>query len=128
MMAQYTQAALVSECKVLAHPASIDSIPTSGAQEDHVSMGWLAGLKLRQVLEHVRTILAIETLCAAQAVELQRPLDPAPGTAAALRALRDLVPFLEQDRDLSADISAASGLVRDGVLVAAAGATVGKLA
>ena len=128
MMAQYTQAALVSECKVLAHPASIDSIPTSGAQEDHVSMGWLAGLKLRQVLEHVRTILAIEALCAAQAVELQKPLEPAPGTTAALRALREHVPFLEEDRDLSADISAASGLVRDGVLVAAVGAAMGDLA
>ena len=128
MMAQYTQASLVSECKVLAHPASVDSIPTSGSQEDHVSMGWLAGLKLRQVLEHVRTILAIEALCAAQAVELQRPLEPAAGTTAALRAFREQVPFLEEDRDLSADISAASGLVRDGALVAAAGAAVGDLA
>jgi histidine ammonia-lyase len=128
MMAQYTQAALVSECKVLAHPASSDSIPTSGSQEDHVSMGWLAGLKLRQVLEHVRTILAIEALCAAQAVELQRPLEPAPGTGAVLGTLREHVPFLEEDRDLSADITAASGLVRDGTLVAAVRSTVGELA
>jgi histidine ammonia-lyase len=127
MMAQYTQAALVSECKVLSHPASLDSIPTSGSQEDHVSMGWLAGLKLRQVLDHVRTILAIEVLCAAQAVGLQGPLEPGPGTGAAVRALREHVPFLEEDRDVSADISAASGLVRDGALVAAAGAVVGDL-
>jgi histidine ammonia-lyase len=91
-------------------------------------MGWLAGLKLRQVLEHVRTILAIEALCAAQAVELQRPLEPAAGTTAALRAFREQVPFLEEDRDLSADISAASGLVRDGALVAAVAAAVGDLA
>jgi histidine ammonia-lyase len=128
MMAQYTQAALVSECKVLGHPASLDSIPTSGSQEDHVSMGWLAGLKLRQVLDHIRTIVAIEALCAAQAVDLQGPLEPGPGTAAALRALREHVPFLEEDRDVSVDIAAVSDLVRDGVLVAAAGAVVGDLA
>ncbi|HEV8572793.1 MAG TPA: histidine ammonia-lyase [Actinomycetota bacterium] len=128
MMAQYTQAALVSECKVLAHPASLDSIPTSGAQEDHVSMGWLAGLKLRDVLEHVRTILAIEAMCAAQAVDLQRPLEPGPGTAAALRALREHVHFLEEDRNVSVDIGATAGLVRSGALVAAAEAVVGDLA
>jgi histidine ammonia-lyase len=127
MMAQYTQAALVSECKVLGHPASLDSIPTSGSQEDHVSMGWLAGLKLRQVLEHVQTILAIEALCAAQAVDLQRPLEPGPGTAAVVRALRQHVPFLEEDRDVSADIATASDLVRRGALLAAAAAAVGAL-
>jgi histidine ammonia-lyase len=127
MMAQYTQAALVSECKVLGHPASLDSIPTSGSQEDHVSMGWLAGLKLRQVLDHVRTIVAIEALCAAQAIELQRPLQAGPGTAAAVRALREHVPFLEEDREVAADIAAASDLVREGALVSAAGAVVGEL-
>lgn len=127
MMAQYTQAALVSECKVLSHPASLDSIPTSGTQEDHVSMGWLAGLKLRQVLEHVLTIVAIEALCAAQAVDLHRPLEPGPGTGAALRALRERVPFLDEDRDVSADIGAAAALVREGTLVEAAASVAGDL-
>lgn len=127
MMAQYTQAALVSECKVLGHPASLDSIPTSGTQEDHVSMGWLAGLKLRQVLEHVRTILAVEAVCAAQAVDFHRPLEPGPGTGAALRTLRERVPFLDEDRDVSSDIGAATALVREGILVEAAAAVVGRL-
>lgn len=128
MMAQYTQAALVSECKVLAHPASLDSIPTSGTQEDHVSMGWLSGLKLRRVAGHVRTILAIEALCAGQAVDLRRPLEPGKGTAAALAALRERVPFLEEDRDLSRDIAAAEEAVAGGDLVEAAGGAVGALA
>jgi histidine ammonia-lyase len=127
MMAQYTQAALVSECKVLAHPASLDSIPTSGTQEDHVSMGWLAGLKLRQVLEHVRTIVAIEAVCAAQAVDFHRPLEPGPGTGAALRAFRERVPFLDEDRDVSSDIGAATALVREGTLVESAASVVGRL-
>jgi histidine ammonia-lyase len=126
MLAQYTQAALVSECKVLAQPASLDSIPTSGTQEDHVSMGWLAGLKLRQVLEHLTTILAIEAMCAAQALDL-RDAQPAPGTQAALRAVRGRIPFLEQDRDLSVDIATAADLVRSGVLVESAEQEVNEL-
>ncbi len=127
MLAQYTQAALVSECKLKAHPASLDSIPTSGAQEDHVSMGWHAGLKLRDVLEDVRVVVAIETMCAAQALDLRRPTDPAPGTAAALRAVREAIPFLEEDRDLSVDIERAAGLVREGTLVAAVEERIGGL-
>jgi histidine ammonia-lyase len=127
MLAQYTQAALVSECKVLAHPASLDSIPTSGTQEDHVSMGWLAGLKLRQVLEHVRTILGVEAVCAAQAVDFHRPLGPGPGTSAAHRALRERIPFLDEDRDVSSDIGAAATLVQAGTLVDAAATVVGDL-
>lgn len=127
MMAQYTQAALVSECKVLAHPASLDSIPTSGTQEDHVSMGWLAGLKLRKVLEHAGTVLGIEHLCAAQALDLRRPLEPAAGTGAALRTIRERVPFLEEDREVSADIERAGSLVRERTVVAAAEGEVGAL-
>ncbi|MGH7425208.1 MAG: HAL/PAL/TAL family ammonia-lyase, partial [Candidatus Methylomirabilales bacterium] len=127
MLAQYTQAALVSECKLLAQPASLDSIPTSGTQEDHVSMGWLAGLKLRRVVELVGTILAIEALCAAQAIDLRKPLEPAPGTMGALNALRERVPFLEEDRDLSIDISESTEIVRTGALVDTAAAAVGPL-
>ena len=119
MLAQYTQAALVSESKGLSQPAGLDSIPTSGSQEDHVSMGWTSGLKLRRVLEHAATVVAIEVLCGGQALDLRRPLIPAAGTAAALAALRERVPFLEEDRDVSSDIAAATGLVTDGTLVRA---------
>jgi histidine ammonia-lyase len=119
MIAQYTQAALVSECKGLAHPASVDSIPTSGHQEDHVSMGWTGGLQLAAVLEHVAGVLAIELLCAAQALDLRAPLEPAAGTGAARAAVRGVVRHLDQDRALAPDIAAATALVRDGGLVAA---------
>ena len=127
MLAQYTQAALVSECKVLSAPATLDSIPTSGSQEDHVSMGWLAGLKLRQVVERVRTVVAIEALCAAQALDLHAPLEPAAPTRGAAAALRRLVPFLSEDRELAVDIAAAEDLVREGTLVAAAEDVAGPL-
>jgi len=127
MLAQYTQAALVSECKGLAQPAGLDSIPTSGSQEDHVSMGWTSGLKLRRVLELVATVVGIELLCAAQALDLRRPLVPAAGTAAALAAIRKRVPFLDQDRDLSVDIAAATEMVRDRDVVAAVRAAAGPL-
>lgn len=127
MLAQYTQAALVSECKLLSGPAGLDSIPTSGTQEDHVSMGWLSGLKARQVVDRVRTVLAIELLCAAQALDLRSPLEAAGGTAGAVAALRDRVPFLEHDRDLSEDIGTAEELVGTGVALAAAEAATGPL-
>lgn len=126
MLAQYTQAALVSECKLLAQPAGIDSIPTSGNQEDHVSMGWLSGLKLRRLLEHVRTVVAIEALVAAQALDLRQP-EPARGTGAALRAVRDRVPFLDRDRDVSVDIAAAGELLRSAALIESAEAAAGQL-
>ena len=126
MLAQYTQAALVAECKIMAQPAGLDSIPTSGTQEDHVSMGWLSGLKLRGILQHVGTVLGIEAMCAAQALDL-REQDPGPGTGAVLRAVRADIPFLQADRNLSVDIGAAAGLVREGTLVDAATAEVGRL-
>ncbi len=126
MLAQYTQAALVSECKLLAGPAGVDSIPTSGTQEDHVSMGWLAGLKLRRIVELVATVLAVEAVCAAQALDLREP-DTARGTGAALRAVRARVPFLEHDRDVSEDIAAATDVVRSGGLLEAAAREVGEL-
>jgi histidine ammonia-lyase len=117
MIAQYTQAALVSESKGLAHPASVDSIPTSGHQEDHVSMGWTAGLQLRAVLEHAATVIGIELLCAAQGIDLRSPLAPARGTGAALATLRAVVPHLDEDRELAPDIATATGLVASGALL-----------
>src|SRR4029434_1189995 len=81
MLTQYTAAALVSDCKILAHPASVDSIPTSGHQEDRVSVGWTSGRKLRGVVATARRVLAIEALCAAQAIDLRAPLEPGPAVA-----------------------------------------------
>jgi histidine ammonia-lyase len=127
MLAQYTQAALVTECKMLSTPAGVDSIPTSGTQEDHVSMGWLSGLKARRIVGHVTSVLAVEALCSAQALDLRRPLTPAGGTGAALQTLRARVPFLDADRDVSVDIEGAEALVAAGALVDAAAAAVGEL-
>src|SRR5512132_1079501 len=127
MLTQYTAAALVAECKVLAHPASVDSIPTSGNQEDHVSMGWTAGLKLRRVTANVRRALAIEALCAAQAIDLRAPLRPGAAVAAVLDRVRERVPALDSDRYLAPDLAALERLVADGTLVAAAEEVVGPL-
>jgi len=127
MLAQYTQAQLVSESKSLAQPASVDSIPTSGTQEDHVSMGWLAGLQVRAVVEHVATVLGIEAMCAAQALDLRSHMEPARGTGAARTAVRTLIPFLDADRELAPDIATAASLVRDGVLADAAAEAIGAL-
>jgi histidine ammonia-lyase len=127
MLTQYTAAALVSECKVLAHPASVDSIPTSGNQEDHVSMGWTAGLKLRRVLANARRTIAIEALCAAQAIDLRAPLRPGAAAAAALERLRREVPVLEEDRFLAPDIAAVEALIAGDDLVAAAEQVIGPL-
>jgi histidine ammonia-lyase len=119
MIAHYTQAAIVSECKRLAVPASVDSIPTSAMQEDHVSMGWSAARKLRKAVEGLSTVLAIELLTAARALDLRAPLTPAPATAAAVAALRETVPGPGSDRHLAPDIAAAEQLVRSGALNAA---------
>ncbi len=116
MIAQVTSAALVSENKVLAHPASVDSIPSSAGREDHVSMGMTAALKARSVVENVRTCLAIEMLVAAQALDLRLPLRPAKRVAEAHRRVRDVVPHLDEDRELHRDISAVCRLVDEGGL------------
>src|SRR6202050_3021096 len=92
MIAQYTQAAVVAENRRLAGPASVDSLPTSAMQEDHVSMSWGAARKLRTTVANLRRILAVELVCAARALELRAPLQPAPATAGALRGLRRPVP------------------------------------
>jgi histidine ammonia-lyase len=116
MIAQVTSAALVSENKVLCHPASADSIPSSAGREDHVSMGMAAALKARQVVEQVRTCLAIELLVAAQAVELRKPLRPAARVAEAHARIRAAVPPLDGDRELHRDIAAVCRLVDEGAL------------
>jgi histidine ammonia-lyase len=121
-------AALVSENKVLAHPASVDSIPTSAGQEDHVSMGNAAGLKAWQVLANAERVLAIELLAGAQAVEFHAPLEPGVGVAATRRFVRTHSPRLEEDRSLSADIEAMAAAIRDGSLAAAVEEEVGALA
>lgn len=126
MVAQYTAAALVAESRVLSHPASVESIPTSGSQEDHVSMGWGAGRKLWEVLANATRVIAIELLCAAEGIEQRAPLQPAPGTAAAVAHIRALVPRLTGDRPLGGDIEQMASIIEDGSLAAAVGASAGQ--
>jgi histidine ammonia-lyase len=114
MLAQVTSAALASENKVLCHPASVDSIPSSAGREDHVSMGMTAALKARRVVENVRTCLAVELLVASQALDLRRPLGPARLVAEAHAALREAVPPMDHDRELHRDIEAVCRLVDGG--------------
>ena len=127
MIAQYTQAGIVSDLKRLAVPASVDSIPSSAMQEDHVSMGWSAARKLRRAVDGLTRVLAIEVLTAARALDLRAPLTPAPATAAIVAALRERVPGPGPDRHLAPEIEAAVELVRDGTLVAAAESVTGPL-
>ncbi|MBI4169324.1 MAG: histidine ammonia-lyase [Acidobacteria bacterium] len=127
MMAQVTAAALVSENKILCHPASVDSIPTEAGQEDHVSMGPIAARKARSVVEHALLVIAIETLAACQALDLLLPLRPGRGAEAAHRAVRREVSFMEGDRVLTSDIAAVDRLIRDGALRAAVEAACGAL-
>jgi histidine ammonia-lyase len=127
MIPQYVAASLVSENKVLAHPASVDSIPTSAGQEDHVSMGNVSGLKAWQVLANAEWALAIELLAGVQGVEFLAPLEPGRGVAAARRFVRDLSPRLTDDRPLAGEIDAVAAAIRDGSLVAAVEDDVGVL-
>jgi histidine ammonia-lyase len=125
MIAQYTQAALVSELKRLAVPASVDSIPSSAMQEDHVSMGWSAARKLRRSVDALTRVLAIELLTAARALDFRAPLQPGPATGAVVAALRSAVPGPGHDRFLAPEIEAAVELVRSGAAVAAAESALG---
>jgi histidine ammonia-lyase len=127
MLAQYTAAALVARNRLLAQPASVDSVPTSGMQEDHVSMGWGAALKLRELLDNVAAILAVELLCAGHGLDLRAPLEPAPATAAARDLLREQVAGPGPDRPRAPDLAAAKELVRSGALVDRVTAVVGEL-
>jgi histidine ammonia-lyase len=127
MIPQYVAASLVSENKSLCHPASVDSIPTSAGQEDHVSMGNASGLKAWQVVTNAECAVAIELLAAAQAVEFLAPLEPGRGARATHDAVRELSPRLRDDRPLGDDIERVAAAVRDGSLLAAVEAEVGEL-
>jgi histidine ammonia-lyase len=127
MIPQYVAASLVSENKALCHPASVDSIPTSAGQEDHVSMGNASGLKAWQVLANAERALAIELLAGAQAVEFLAPLQPGVGARATREFVRTLSPRLHDDRPLAADIERVAGAIRDGSLAAAVEAELGEL-
>ena len=116
MLAQYTAAALVAENRVLSHPASVESIPTSGLQEDHVSMGWGAGRKLHQVLDNSAHVLAVEIMCAVSAIEFRAPLRTGELTRAVCRLVREIVPPLEEDRPIGPDIEAIGNLLYSGAL------------
>ena len=120
MIAQYTQAAIVSELKRLAAPASVDSIPSSAMQEDHVSMGWSAARKLRRAVSGLTDVLAVELLTAARALDLRSPLEPGPATGAVVRAVRERVPGPGPDRHLAPEIAAVADLIADGTIVEAA--------
>jgi len=127
MIPQYVAASLVSENKSLCHPASVDSIPTSAGQEDHVSMGNASGLKAWQVVANSERALAIELLAAAQAVEFLAPLEPGRGARATYELVRSLSPRLRDDRPLGEDIEAVADAIRDGSLLAAVESAVGEL-
>ena len=130
MIAQYTAAALVSENKVLAHPACVDSIPTSANKEDHVSMGTIAIRQCREILDNVEHVLAVEMLCAAQAYDLlteKKKVTWGRGTQEAYRVIREHVDYLEEDRELGQDMENMVALIRTGKIIAAAEKAVGKL-
>jgi histidine ammonia-lyase len=128
MLAQYAQAAMVAENRRLAAPASVDSLPTSAMQEDHVSMGWGAARKVRAAVDKLRRILAVEAACAARALELRAPLEPGAGTDAALVAIRSAgVPGPGPDRHLAPELEAAARLIAAGGLVSAVEGAIGEL-
>lgn len=128
MIPQYAAAALVSENKILAHPASVDSIPTSAGQEDHVSMGTIAARKAATIVEHVQAILGIELMAAAQAIDLQEKRDMGRGTGAAYRVLREHIEFMENDRILSGDQAKAAKFVAGKEVLQAVEREIGPLA
>ena len=113
MIAQVTAAALIAENNVLAHPASVFTLPTSANKEDHVSMGMTAALKLAQIVKNVETVLAIELLCAAQGLEFLKPLKPGPKLDAVYHKVRECVPALERDAQLSIFIESLAPLVSE---------------
>jgi histidine ammonia-lyase len=128
MIPQYTAAALVSENKVLCHPASVDSIPTSLGQEDHVSMGSISAIKLLSVLRNVEYVLAVEFLTAAQALDFRAPLNPGYGVMVAHRMLRDQISHANQDYEVRNDLETCAGILRRGELLGVIEADIGPLA
>lgn len=127
MVSQYTAAALVSENKILCHPASVDSIPTSANQEDHVSMGTIAARKAREVLGNAETVAAIEMLCAAEGLDYRRPLRSSAALEAVHRLVRSNVPHLEDDRPMYPDIEATLQIIRSGAVIETAETECGEL-
>lgn len=127
MIAQYAAASLVSENKVLAHPASVDSIPTSANKEDHVSMGAIAARKCRDIVANTEEVIAIELLCAAQGIDLFTNMKAGEGTMAAYEVIRSRVGYMKEDRFLSADIAKVKELLHDGSIVKAVEGKVGHL-
>jgi histidine ammonia-lyase len=127
MLAQYTAAALVSENKVLCHPACVDSIPTSANKEDHVSMGTISARKCRDIIKNAESVIAIELLCGSQAMDLFTNMKPGEGTMAAYKVIRDTVSHLDSDRILSKDIEAIKDLMQSGKILEAVEKKVGKL-
>ncbi|MCG2777973.1 MAG: histidine ammonia-lyase, partial [Desulfobacterales bacterium] len=127
MIAQYTAAALVSENKVLSHPACVDSIPTSANKEDHVSMGTISARKCMEVVKNTENVIAIELLCGAQAMDLFTNIKPGEGTLMAYKAIRDAIPHLDKDRVLSKDIEAMMHLMRSGKIIEEVEKVAGKL-
>jgi histidine ammonia-lyase len=127
MIAQYTAAALVSENKVLAHPASVDSIPTSGDQEDHVSMGTIASRKASTILENAYTVIAIEYMCACQGIDYLAPLKPSEPLQKVHAAIRKVVPKLEDDRPLSPDIAKIMEILASGNIISEVESITGPL-
>ena len=127
MIAHYTQVAMALEAKRLAAPASIESLPTSAMQEDHVSNGWAAARKLRKAVANLARVLAVELVCASAAIDLRAPLRPAVGTGAALGIVRSKVGGPGPDRWLSPDLRAAEAMILDGAILAAVETAVGSL-
>jgi histidine ammonia-lyase len=127
MLAHYSAAALVADCRRLAVPASVDSIPTSAMQEDHVSMGWAAARKLRRSIDNATRVVAIEALTAARAVELRRPHSPAPATGAVLSGMRRDVPGIGRDRYVAPEVDAVTAMVQSGAILAWAESETGPL-
>ncbi|MEQ1875392.1 MAG: aromatic amino acid lyase, partial [Bdellovibrionia bacterium] len=127
MMVQVSAAALVSENKILSHPASVDSIPTSADKEDHVSMGTIAARKFGEIVRNAENVLAMEFLTASQALDLLKPLEPAGAVKAAYQVIRSKVPFAKEDRVFAIDIQAIRGLIDSGAITDALDSSVGAL-
>jgi histidine ammonia-lyase len=127
MIVQVAAASLVSENKILAHPASVDSIPTSADKEDHVSMGTIAARKLGKIVRNAENIVAMELLCASQALGFLEPLKPAAGVAAALEEIRKEVTWAEEDRVFSKDIEKIRNMIRDNRLLTRINKELGEL-
>jgi histidine ammonia-lyase len=127
MIVQYSAASLVSENKILAHPASVDSIPSSANKEDHVSMGTIAARKSREIMMNVRRVLAMEIMCACQGIDLRGNKGLGKGTAPVYEIVRSCVPMLKEDRPLFEDINNCENLIINGNLVKAAEEIIGEI-